>query len=69
MLRASPRVVPSGRRQEAVSCRLGCGGIESILELTLTDKEREGLHTSARTVRQNIERSQEVLANKIIRNL
>ncbi|MEH2111187.1 malate dehydrogenase [Nostoc sp.] len=44
-----------------VPCRLGCGGIESILELTLTDEEREGLHTSARSVRQNIERSQEII--------
>ncbi|MEA5599789.1 malate dehydrogenase [Nostoc sp. UHCC 0252] len=47
-----------------VPCRLGCGGIESVLELTLSDEEREGLHTSARSVRQNIERSQEILANK-----
>ncbi|QLE43222.1 malate dehydrogenase [Nostoc sp. C052] len=44
-----------------VPCRLGCGGIESILELTLTDEEREGLHISARSVRQNIERSQEII--------
>ncbi len=51
-----------------VPCRLGCGGIESILELTLTDEETEGLHTSARSVRQNIQRSQEILDNKIIRN-
>lgn len=46
-----------------VPCRLGCDGIESILELTLTDKEREGLHISARSVRQNIERSQEIIRN------
>ncbi|MEH2208685.1 MAG: malate dehydrogenase [Nostoc sp.] len=46
-----------------VPCRLGCGGIESVLELTLTDKEREGLHISARSVRQNIERSQEIIRN------
>jgi malate dehydrogenase len=46
-----------------VPCRLGCGGIESVLELTLTDEEREGLHTSARSVRQNIERSQEIICN------
>ncbi|MEH1815334.1 MAG: malate dehydrogenase [Nostoc sp.] len=46
-----------------VPCRLGCGGIESILELTLTDEEIEGLHTSARSVRQNIERSQEIIRN------
>jgi malate dehydrogenase len=45
-----------------VPCRLGCGGIESILELNLTDGEREGLHTSAQSVRKSIERSQEILA-------
>lgn len=45
-----------------VPCRLGCGGIESILELNLTDREREGLHTSAQSVRKSIERSQEILA-------
>ncbi|MCC5646607.1 malate dehydrogenase [Nostoc sp. CHAB 5824] len=46
-----------------VPCRLGCGGIESVLELTLTDEETEALHTSAQSVRQNIERSQEILGN------
>ncbi|MGJ5632090.1 malate dehydrogenase [Nostoc sp. CALU 1950] len=40
-----------------VPCRLGCGGIESILELTLSDEEREALYTSAESVRQNIQRS------------
>ncbi|MFW9258360.1 malate dehydrogenase [Nostoc sp. CALU 546] len=43
-----------------VPCRLGCGGIESILELTLSDEEREALYTSAESVRQNIQRSQEI---------
>ncbi|MCC5638004.1 malate dehydrogenase [Nostoc sp. CHAB 5844] len=47
-----------------VPCRLGCGGIESILELNLSDNEREALHTSAKSVRKNIERSQEILAAK-----
>ncbi|BBD62134.1 malate dehydrogenase, NAD-dependent [Nostoc sp. HK-01] len=45
-----------------VPCRLGCGGIESILELNLSDSERESLHSSAQSVRKNIERSQEILA-------
>ncbi|BAY19211.1 malate dehydrogenase, NAD-dependent [Anabaenopsis circularis NIES-21] len=45
-----------------VPCRLGCGGIESILELNLSDSEREALQTSAKSVRKNIERSQEILA-------
>jgi len=44
-----------------VPCRLGCGGIESILELNLSDSERKALHTSAQSVRKNIERSQEIL--------
>lgn len=43
-----------------VPCRLGCGGIESVLELTLSDEETEALHTSAESVRKNIERSQEI---------
>ncbi len=43
-----------------VPCRLGCGGIESVLELTLSDEEREALYTSAQSVRQNIQRSQEI---------
>ncbi|MBD2413162.1 malate dehydrogenase [Nostoc calcicola FACHB-389] len=47
-----------------VPCRLGCGGIESVLELNLTDEETEALHTSAQSVRKNIERSQEILANR-----
>ncbi|MCC5629932.1 malate dehydrogenase [Nostoc sphaeroides CHAB 2801] len=46
-----------------VPCRLGCGGIESILELNLSDREREGLHISAQSVRKSIERSQEILGN------
>ncbi|RCJ21135.1 malate dehydrogenase [Nostoc minutum NIES-26] len=48
-----------------VPCRLGCGGIESVLELNLTDEETEALHTSAESVRQNIRRSQEILATTI----
>ncbi|GBE92690.1 malate dehydrogenase [Nostoc cycadae] len=48
-----------------VPCRLGCGGIESILELNLSDSEREALQTSAKSVRKNIERSQEILATTI----
>jgi malate dehydrogenase len=38
-----------------VPCRLGCRGIESIVELKLTDAELAALHTSAHAVRQNIE--------------
>ncbi len=45
-----------------VPCRLGCHGIESILELSLTDAECATLHTSARAVRQGINRAAEMLA-------
>lgn len=45
-----------------VPCRLGLNGIESIVELNLSDSEREALHFSAQSVRQNIERSPEILA-------
>ncbi|MCF4969642.1 malate dehydrogenase [Nostoc sp. CMAA1605] len=45
-----------------VPCRLGSHGIESILELNLSDSEKEALHISAQAVRKNIERSQKILA-------
>jgi malate dehydrogenase len=44
-----------------VPCRLGCGGIESVLELYLTDREKEALQISAASVRDNINRAQEIL--------
>ncbi|WP_066424379.1 malate dehydrogenase [Anabaena sp. 4-3] len=44
-----------------VPCRLGAAGIESILELNLSESEREALHISAESVRKNIARSQEIL--------
>jgi malate dehydrogenase len=47
-----------------VPCRLGCGGIEQILELRLSDAEKEALHTSAASVRNNINRAQEILLEK-----
>ena len=45
-----------------VPCRLGRHGIESILELSLTDAERAALHNSAQAVRQGINRATEMLA-------
>jgi malate dehydrogenase len=39
-----------------VPCRLGCGGIDTVLELNLTDAEMAALHTSAESVRDSIER-------------
>ncbi|ARV62746.1 malate dehydrogenase [Nostocales cyanobacterium HT-58-2] len=45
-----------------VPCRLGCGGIEKVVELHLSDAERDALHTSAQAVRNNITRAQEIFA-------
>jgi malate dehydrogenase len=44
-----------------VPCRLGCQGIESVLELDLTDAERSALHASAEAVRQTSDRIDELL--------
>ncbi|MDM9385428.1 malate dehydrogenase [Chlorogloeopsis sp. ULAP01] len=46
-----------------VPCRLGCGGIADVLELNLTDEETAALHISAQSVRNNIERAQEILTS------
>jgi malate dehydrogenase len=45
-----------------VPSRLGCQGVESILELQLTDEELAALHTSAQSVRKNVDRLNELLA-------
>jgi malate dehydrogenase len=37
-----------------VPCRLGCRGIENILEVKLTEEEQKALHISAQSVRQNV---------------
>ncbi|MBE9177085.1 malate dehydrogenase [Oculatella sp. LEGE 06141] len=44
-----------------VPSRLGCGGVESVLSLDLTDEELGALHQSADAVRRNIE-----LANSMV---
>ena len=38
-----------------VPCRLGCRGVESILEVSLTESEKEALHISAQSVRKNVD--------------
>jgi malate dehydrogenase len=48
-----------------VPCRLGCGGVESVLELNLSDEETTALRISAQSVRKNIDRAQEILASLI----
>ncbi|UKO96949.1 malate dehydrogenase [Nostoc sp. UHCC 0870] len=45
-----------------VPCRLGFGGIESVLELNLSESEKAALQIAAQSVRKNIQRSQEILA-------
>lgn len=45
-----------------VPCRLGCQGIESILELDLTDRELAELQTSAQSVRQNLDQLKALLS-------
>jgi malate dehydrogenase len=45
-----------------VPARLGCRGIESVLELELTDAERAALQASAELIRQNIQRASELLS-------
>jgi len=44
-----------------VPCRLSCKGIESILELKLTDAELAALHASAHAVKQNVDHLFEML--------
>jgi malate dehydrogenase len=38
-----------------VPCRLGCRGVQGILEVTLTEEETKSLHISAASVRKNVE--------------
>lgn len=47
-----------------VPCRLGCGGVEEIIELDLTEKEKESLHRSAQYVKKNINLALEQLVVK-----
>jgi malate dehydrogenase len=44
-----------------VPCRIGCRGVENVLELNLTDAERDALQRSATSVRQNVDRVNELL--------
>ncbi len=46
-----------------VPCRLGCQGIEQVVELDLTDAEQTALHESAEAVRQTSDRVTELLAS------
>jgi malate dehydrogenase len=40
-----------------VPIQLGCRGVEKVLEINLTDAERKALHTSAESVRANIQQA------------
>lgn len=44
-----------------VPCRLGCTGVEEVLQLSLTDAERTALQASARSVRESINQAQALL--------
>ncbi len=46
-----------------VPCRLGCGGVEQILELNLTEAELNALHQSSKLVKKNINLALEQLVN------
>lgn len=46
-----------------VPCRLGCRGVEKVLELPLTEDEQTAFNASAESVRQNIERAKELIGN------
>jgi malate dehydrogenase len=37
-----------------VPCRLGCRGVDTILEVKLTEEEQKALHASAESVRRNV---------------
>ncbi|HEY9859723.1 MAG TPA: malate dehydrogenase [Candidatus Obscuribacterales bacterium] len=44
-----------------VPCRLGCTGVEEVLQLSLTDAERAALQASARSVRESINQAEALL--------
>jgi malate dehydrogenase len=46
-----------------VPCRLGCHGIESVLELNLTDAERQDFHVCADSLRQQVNHLKELLTS------
>jgi len=46
-----------------VPCWLGCRGVERVLELPLTDDERQALDTCAASVREGIEKADSILAS------
>ncbi|WP_353931252.1 malate dehydrogenase [Okeanomitos corallinicola TIOX110] len=46
-----------------VPCRLGYGGVEKIVEVTLNDQEKAALQISANSVSNNIKKAQEILNN------
>jgi malate dehydrogenase len=50
-----------------VPARLGCGGVESILELNLTEAEQAALHNSAESVRQKTHQALEMLKGEPIK--
>jgi malate dehydrogenase len=64
ILKQKPRLLPTAAYLQGeyglqdiflgVPCRLGCKGVEKVLEVNLTDQERATLNASAQSVRENI---------------
>lgn len=50
-----------------VPCRLGCRGVETVVELDLTDQEIAELHASASAVHKNLEQLRQLLAESGVR--
>jgi malate dehydrogenase len=45
-----------------VNCRLGCQGVEQIVELDLDPEEKDALYAAAEIVRQNIDRAKTLVS-------
>ena len=50
-----------------VPCRLGCNGVEQIVEVNLTATEKEALYRSAQSVRKNIDLALEHLEAEVVK--
>ena len=48
-----------------VPCRLGCGGVEQIIEVNLTPSEQDALYRSAQSVKRNIELALDSLTTSV----
>jgi malate dehydrogenase len=75
ILRDESRILPGAAYLEGeyglndlflgVPCRLGCRGVEKIIELQLDSAEREAFEASAKSVAARIHKAKELLSDKI----